>query len=284
MKPDQNIQFIGKCLTLGKYPERAPDIRQTIEMSGFSWEQTVYQASNEYVLTAWFLKMKHAGLLERMPAELFIHLEELNQLNRERNRGIVKQAYEMAAALNREGIAPIFLKGTAHLLIGLYEDPSERLVGDIDFLVAQDEMVLAAEIMRSLNFVPVSEHRPAFEKKIKHYPRMIHESYPAAVEIHRELLVPPYDRHLNSKDIFLEKQQTNAQPLIHVPGKNHLIRHNILNAQINDKSYAKASLLLRQRYDFFLLSIKYGLTPQSNQMDRQKRKENSWVVTTGILL
>lgn len=62
MLNNQVLVFIGKCLTLGLYPERTEEIRRTLKNSDFSWEYVVYAASNQYVLTAWFVQMLKTNL------------------------------------------------------------------------------------------------------------------------------------------------------------------------------------------------------------------------------
>ena len=58
-------------------------------------------------------------------------------LNRERNIQILQRIDDITAELNKKNIQPVFLKGTANLLDGLYSDLGERMIGDIDFLVKE---------------------------------------------------------------------------------------------------------------------------------------------------
>ena len=49
-------------------------------------------------------------------------------------------------------IRPIFLKGTANLLAGVYEDIGERMVGDIDFIFSQQDYPKAITILRDFGY------------------------------------------------------------------------------------------------------------------------------------
>ena len=283
MTSNQVIQFIGKCLTLNKYPERKDEIQQVTESAGFSWEHVVFNASNQFVLPAWYIQMKKYGLLSGMSEELLLHLEELTSLNRERNREILLQVREIATLLNKNYISPVFLKGTAHLLLGLYNDPAERMVGDIDFLVPDEQIVPAAELVKSLGFEPLTKYNAGLHSAMKHFPRMVNYNYPAAVEIHREVVNPPDNRLLKGAEIFAEKQEVKNNPEIFVPSNRHLILHNILNAQINDKSYQKATTMLRQRYDFFLLAERENLSVVFENITLFKKEAEAWLATTAFL-
>ncbi|HAQ21344.1 MAG TPA: hypothetical protein DCR40_19255 [Prolixibacteraceae bacterium] len=58
---------------------------------------------------------------------------------------------DITAILNKENIQPVFLKGTANLLDGLYSDVGERMIGDIDFLVKEEDYLKAAELLKSVD-------------------------------------------------------------------------------------------------------------------------------------
>ena len=49
--------------------------------------------------------------------------------------------------LKQYNINPIFMKGSSYLIQGLYEDPAERMIGDIDFLVSKNKYDLASIIL-----------------------------------------------------------------------------------------------------------------------------------------
>jgi len=284
MKGNPVLIFVGKCLTLGKYPGRKEEIALEIQASGFSWENAVLNASNQFVLPAWFIQMKNAGLLGEMPEELYSHLEEITNLNRERNHRIIDQAEEIAILLNQHGITPVFLKGTAHLLLNLYYDPAERMIGDIDFLVKDHEMLPASELLKTLGFEPLVKYNAAMHREMKHYPRMVNYDYPAAVEIHREVTNPPNDRFFRAGLIFSEIQKIQGALEIYVPGYRHLLIHNMLNAQINDKSFTNAGILLRQSYDLFLLAGRENPLTVFDEFGKLRNISGAWLATSSLLL
>ena len=46
------------------------------------------------------------------------------------------------------GITPIFLKGAANLITGLYSDIAERMVGDIDFIFSKQDYPKAIQLFK----------------------------------------------------------------------------------------------------------------------------------------
>ncbi len=248
------LLFVGKCLTIGLYPERVPEVRQEIRTGKIVWEQIVQVSSAQFMLPALFIRLKKAALLNELPSDLVEYMEYLTDLNRERNQQILAQIRDIVALLNDHGIAPIFLKGTAHLLLSLYEDIAERMVGDIDFLVEESEMIKAVQLLIDAGYQPKSRFNPELIKIMKHYPRLTNFSYPAAVEVHREVIRPPHDNQFKSSRIISEKRKIAGQWKVYIPSAEHLIIHNVFNVQVNDMAYLWGTVYLRQMYDLLLLS------------------------------
>ena len=248
------LLFVSKCLTLRIHPEKATEIRQEIREGKIVWEQIVQVSSGQFVLPALFIRLKKASLLEELLPDLVEYMEYLTDCNRERNNQIIHQIEDIATLLNKYGIDPIFLKGTAHLLLPLYEDIAERMVGDIDFLVEETEILKAAQLLIDEGYIPLSKFNPELIKIARHYPRLTNFNYPAAVEVHRQVIVPPHDKKFESREINRDKQKIVGKWDVYIPSNKHLIIHNVLNTQVNDKAYFWGDVNLRQMYDLLLLS------------------------------
>ncbi len=235
-------------------PERIAVIRNLIRSGSVDWERVVWVSTGHLVFPALYLQLKRAGLLTELPTDLMDYMESYTSQNRDRNQQILDQAHQVAALLNKQGINPVFLKGTAHLLDQLYEDIAERMVGDIDLLVNENEMVKAAELLMNKGYEPLSLYNPKDMKMTKHYPRLIHNHKIAAVEIHRQLLMFPWDKDFDGRFIIRNSRKLELPGSVYVPCDAHQIIHNILNFQINDFGYYYGWVSLRQGYDLFLLS------------------------------
>lgn len=252
------LQFIGRCLTLDVHPERKKELDEIISSESINWEKIVAYTSGQLVLPAFYLLLKRHHLTNQLPKDLILYFEEITRLNTERNNAIIDQVKSLNQLLKAHDIHPVFLKGTAHLLMGLYQHAGERMVGDIDFLVPEDKMVQAADLL-----IQKEEYKPAIAYKkesfytLKHYPRLQNDRYVAAVEIHKDVLRAGHKKKLTGLEIIISKQSVYYQDLLfYVPATKHLMAHNVMNAQINDSAFLYRELHLRQLYDFLLLAQK----------------------------
>ena len=256
MNYKEALFFIGKCLTLGHHPEKTDEIRKVIRSGSVVWEQVVWASTDQLVFSALYLQLKRAGLLPELPSDLVEYMEEFTSLNRDRNYLIINQAYEISELLNHHGIVPIFLKGTGHLLDGLYDDIGERQVGDIDILVEENDMVRAAEILISVGYAVIDKFDPNLSKVFRHYPRLIKNDRTAAIEIHRQIYITTFNKTENIGFIFQNTRKLEIPGKATVMCNEHQILYNIINVQINDQGYYFAKIFFRQIYDLFLLSYR----------------------------
>jgi len=268
------LYFIGECLTLTQYPERKNDVLEQIQSGVVNWETIVRVSTGHMVLPALFLNLKRANLRSCLPLDLTAYCEEITQQNRDRNTAIIKQAKQLNILLNQHNITPVFLKGTAHLLENLYADIGERMVGDIDFLVAENQVESVAEILSEVDYKPLVKFCEANEKLSKHYPRLVHDKWMAAVEIHRRIIQPRHKNNLGYNAIFKDKLQMGG---FFVPSYPHQATHNILNIQINDSGFLYAKIMMRQMYDGYLLSFKPHVVASYKEKDDYFYRKNSYL-------
>ena len=248
--------FTAKCLTLRNYPGKIPEVCNEIKTGLVEWEKIVQISSDHYVFPALFIQLKQTGLLNELPIELVEYIEKITNLNRVRNIHIIDQAIEISKLLNHNGISPIFLKDTAHLFDGLYNDIAERIIGDIDFLVPEDKMVEAAEILIKNGYKTTMKYKSNSGAVTKHYPPLLNANKIAAVEIHRQIMNFPFYKSIDLHNILRKKRKLNLPHSAFVLSDKYQIIHNILNTQINDFGYVYTKIFLRQCYDLLLLSQK----------------------------
>lgn len=254
MNYPEALFFVGRCLTLGEYPERVEAVRREIQNGKINWEAVVWVSTGQFVFPALHLQLERARLLPYLPAELVGYMQDITERNRERNKKIVTEAFEISALLMSHGITPVFLKGTAHLLDRLYTDIAERMIGDIDLLVSDHEMEITAEVLISKGYQPMTPYHVQKRSETKHYPRLIHPRRMAAVEIHRRILRFADDKVFENNVLICERKELNEPASACVLSDKYQIIHNILNVQINDRGYFYAGTFVRQAYDLLLLS------------------------------
>ena len=234
-------------------------IQKKLRDKSIDWKSIVKVSTAHYVLPALYCKLKQANFLEYLPKDLVAFMEHITHLNRERNIKIIEQALKINNLLIKNGIKPIFIKGTGNLIEGLYDDIAERMTGDIDFIVAKNEYQKTIDILKNDGYHRTEKNLIGFHK---HYPRLIKENSIAAIEIHKDFFDTNFARKFNYETI---KDAIQKNGLVHVLSFQHQFYLTILAYQINDHGYELKSISLRSAYDTFLLSKKIApnaLTPR----------------------
>lgn len=243
--------FIANVLSLSVLPERKRDLQLKVLKGDINWKRVIQVSTDHLVLPVLYIRLKQAKLIELLPQDLQVYMEYITSLNRSRNRQNIEQVEELNTLLLNDNVQPIYLKGTAHLLDGLYSDVGERMIGDIDLLVAQNNMEKVADMLIKNGYSPMSKYSSKDFVKIKHYPRMTHPDKVFAVEIHKDVIQKVSHRQLDYNHINSSKRNVNGY---YLPSYADLILHNNMNTQLNDQGFLFVSIDLRQKYDFLLLS------------------------------
>ena len=251
----ETFYFVAKCLTISLEPENKKAIKKQLETTTINWDQIVKLSTSHYVFPALYCNLKRAGFLKYLPGDLVAYMEEITNLNRDRNTAIIQQTKELNELLVKNDCTPIFLKGTGNLFANLYEDIAERMVGDIDFIFSKEDYPKAIAILYKNGY----ERTVKSNAKIdyvdhvfgKHYPRLHKENNIAAVEVHKEYLIEKYIREFNYKNTHQSAQTINGVRVLSYSNKINL---TIIANQINDKGYYYKTIGLRNAYDVFLLS------------------------------
>ena len=128
----QLFYFTGHCLALDEHPlarnggEFRERVIELIQKEGTDLENFVQLCSDHLIIPAIYLKFKKHDILDYLPKDFIQALKEIYDLNRERNIQILQRIDDIKAELNKKNIQPVFLKGTANLLDGLYNDVGEN--------------------------------------------------------------------------------------------------------------------------------------------------------------
>jgi hypothetical protein len=284
MTNSELFYFTGKCLTLDENPGFSKEIIDKCNADVIDWQQFVALCSNHLILPAIYLKFKSHGIIEYLPDELSEHLLAIYQLNVKRNSRILKQVNEIASALNKNNIYPVFLKGTGNLLDGLYSDIGERILGDIDFLVPENDYLLSAELMKNEGYSAVSEIRAYTDvKTLKHYPRLFHPDFEAVIEIHRLPVNEKYQSWFNTAIIDCEKVMVSSIPGCYVESDRHKIIHNFIHSQLSNEGNLLGIVSFRDLYDLYLLSKRHTVSETLPEI-RTKQMAIAYFVFAGKTL
>ncbi len=272
----------GRCLCPGELPapEAVADLLSRDEGSG--WEELVWFCDPLLMLPALCLKCRERGWLERMPPALASQLATLCDLNRKRNGAIGEQAAEITRSLVREGIRPVFLKGVAHLLEGLYADPGERIIGDIDLLVEEKDFLRAAHILEEEGY---AADAAVYEESAGwlHYPSLYREGSPVRVEIHRIPVADPWARSFTAATVLQERKPLPGLPGAYVPSDAHQLVHIFVHSQLQNRGHSLKQASFRSFYDLYLLARR-SRAEEVAKLSGYPRRAAAWLTLAGRAL
>lgn len=221
-----------------------------ISNPSFDWDAIVREGSKHVVIPAIYCRLKIKQLLHLLPQELINYFEYVTTQNRNRNIEIYNQTLSISQLFNKNNIKYVFVKGSALLVLGCFEDNAERMIGDIDILVDTDQLDFAYQLLQDNGYESIEPTLGNDFFEHKHLPRLISKNHIAAVEIHRRLFGSYKYKPLLNKSIFNDIQEKNH---INIPSNKHLLMHNILNFQINDYGALYNSISFKSAYDTIVL-------------------------------
>ena len=222
-----------------------------------NWDNIVIQGSKNLVLPAIYAVLKSKKALHILPKDLEVYLAEITEINRNRNLAISKQVSSISQLLHTHNIQHVFLKGTAMLTLNQYNDPSERMLGDIDILVDHKQIKKAFQLLKTNGYSKTLSF--AYDNPThRHLERLIPDTHLAAIELHYEVVATKHQHLLQAKNILQNKQICQGIP---IPNAYYLALHNIYNWQLNDHGHHYHKINHRTLYDSLMLN-----TPKSETL------------------
>jgi hypothetical protein len=187
-------------------------------------------------------------IVDAVPADVVDFFEGIAALNRQRNERLQTEAIELAAILNGVGVVPVFLKGAAHLVSGLYSDPAQRVMVDLDVLVRADRLSDCVACLQANGYKPLTD---ADFSGHHHHPPLGRPGTIASVELHDEALDLPYRRLLPASEVLASSVLVErGTAKFAVPSGQCRMIHAIAHAQLSDHAYVYGQLPLRELLDF----------------------------------
>jgi len=275
----ETLFFIAKCLTVSFEKKNLKEVRQEIKSRKIDWNKVVQVSTKHYVFPALYCHLNRVDLLSELPKDLVNFMKDITDTNRNRNQQIISQATKINELLLENGITPIFLKGTAFLINGLYQDIAERMVGDIDFLVSKSEYRKTIQVLKKDAYQLIHPNSSSLDLS-KHYPRLIKKGKINAVEIHQEMTLKKYTSIFNYE--FIQPTLIRKKGISFM-SYTHQILHTIINKQLNDHGYHYKNIALRNYYDLFLLSYKVDPLESIYTLPTIKKQLNSFLSNASYL-
>ena len=245
--------FVGKCLTINHEEHNRKEVEKELKSGLVNWDNVVKVSTSHYVFPALYCNLKKANFLDYLPNDLTEYMQHITDLNRERNEQIIEQAKEINELLLENNITPIFLKGTGNLLSGIYNDIAERMVGDIDFLVDENQFKNSIELLKKNGYSEFHKNIPDNTFINRHYPKMIKEDRISSIEVHYKMVSDKRFTEFNFE--FIKKQLNSLYGYNFLSYEDKIIM-TCINKQFNDDGYELKNFSLRNSYDLFVLSLK----------------------------
>lgn len=215
------------------------------------WEQLVYHGSTHLLLPTIYKNLKDRQLLHLLPDDLLLYLEDIHQINHNRNLQLLKQIKQLHQWFFEAHINHVFLKGATFLIKGAHNNRLERMVGDIDILIAPEQLNTAFEILQQRGY----DKNIGFNYQVKNYrhlDRQISKDGLAAVELHDDLLRHPKQNLINAKTMLDTAIWCNELP---IPNQYFMSLHSIMAWQVNDLGYYYNNISLKTLYDTSILQV-----------------------------
>ncbi len=247
----KTYQHIANILS---FETSAHHLKQTLSDPSFDWDAIVKEGSKHLLIPTLYCRLVAKQLLDVLPKDLKQYLETITTLNRERNEAILSQVDALAHLFNKHHINHTFLKGAALLIQGSYDDIAERMIGDIDILVEHSQLDCAFNLLIQHDYQPIAQTLGSDFFEHRHLPRLTTTHAICAVELHRKLFTSYTTPELQPANLLLQKRNIDH---IYIPSQDHLLLHNILNAQINDKGALYNQIHFRSAYDSISLLREY---------------------------
>ncbi|MAW08519.1 MAG: hypothetical protein CME61_09615 [Halobacteriovoraceae bacterium] len=279
MNYKKTLYFIAKCLTISLELKNRQEIEHILKKKDVDWDAVVKVSTAHYVFTAIYCNLNRADFLKYLPADLVDYMKYLTDLNRDRNKQIIRQAQDLNSLLLANSITPIFLKGAGNILDGLYKDIGERMVNDIDFIFSQKDYFKVIDILKSDNYIKPDNQLNYFPE-YRHYSRLVKKMNIAAVEIHKEVTIERYRGEFNYEMISKNAQQINNFSVLSYENKLSL---SIISSQINDCGFEFNRFPLRNAYDVFLLSKKVDTKRVISNFSKLKNPLNCFLANCNLV-
>jgi hypothetical protein len=259
MSPTENYYFLGKCLSLGENWVDPDSIIQSIDKWNIDWRKFVSLASANFVLSTVYCRFRQFGILPFLPDDLKDHLLEIYELNKQRNLEVLNQIGRINMLLATKHIVPIYLKSTGNILDHLYQDIGERMFGDIDLLVSDNEFLPSVNLLKEAGY---SMGSGFYDDQLitKHYPRLIHPSENLAVEVHRLPVDFGLSSSFNYEIVNAEKKMAETTPPCFVLSDRHKLTMNFFHGFMASDIRTSHWVALRDMVDFILLEKWVNIT------------------------
>lgn len=216
-----------------------------------NWEQLVYHSSSHLLLPTLYKRLNDLQLLHLLPEDLTDYLKEIYSINFNRNQLLLKQVKEINQVLAQANIQYLFIKGAAMLIKGSEVAQLERMVGDIDILIAKEQLHQAFDLLQQHGYTKIIGFNYEVQN-FRHLDRQISEDGLAAVELHDELIRHPKQHLVSAQNMLQQRVFSNGLP---IPSDYFMGLHSVMAFQVNDLGYYYKTVSFKTLHDSLMLKV-----------------------------
>ncbi len=227
------------------------ELKSILSSNAIDFEMLVRYASAELIVPAIYFAFKEKKILKELPEDFVAYLHEIAQLNTQRNNTLINEIKFLSQRFTKNNINYVFTKGAAVLVSNYLTHSGERMVGDIDVLIPENQIERANSVLLNIGYQAIESHIPYKHLNAHHSARLVHPNKIGAIELHKRLLYKGENKLFNAENYLKTKVTTNG---ICIGSRKNLLLHVIFNSQLNDFGYYYNTISLRSVFDVFLLS------------------------------
>src|SRR5262249_24816325 len=131
---------IDRCLSVSTAPDDVALCLQAVGDGRVDWLAVAWLANRHFAAPALWTMFARPEFDGRIPEGVRTYLALLHARNAERNERIRHQCLEIGTTLTRAGLRAVLLKGVTWLFDGSTAAAGDRMMRDIDLLVAADHV------------------------------------------------------------------------------------------------------------------------------------------------
>jgi hypothetical protein len=233
-------------------------------LTGSAWEPLLELAGERGVMPLLWSASLRLGLLEPVPSHLLDalgrgvgprrHAAAVLQLahrgNAARNADLMEQFDDVIAVLSSAGIPVVALKGTGHIARGVWPDPADRSMRDIDVLVPSVAAPDAQERLIAAGYKAGDRHR---EPDQHHLATLYRPGRFGSVEVHKEPVSRGFTKAVRGSDVIAAARPVPGRPSVLVPSPTHAAVIALVHAYLADGQWRERTIPLRSVHELWRL-------------------------------
>lgn len=198
--------------------------------------------SEHLIIPLFYFQIREKKLLNFFPKDFVGYTKKIYSINKNRNTQLKRESNQIKNLFIKNSLPILFLKGTAFVLNNYYTDIGVRMIGDIDFLIKNNDINKVETLLESNGYSKLSKYDFL---PFRHLARRINKRKLFAIEPHIYLTEK---KIVDPNLIFCNSSNNYSSPSV-----KHMLINNIYNFSINDHGNLKLSYSYRSIYDTIIL-------------------------------